>query len=39
MSTPLRERYPLFDDAADLRRRVDPDGVFLNDHLRQLFGE
>lgn len=35
----LRERYPLFDEAANLRRRVDPDGVFLNDHLRQLFGE
>ncbi len=33
----LRERYPLFDEVADLRRRVDPDGVFLNDHLRELF--
>lgn len=33
----LRERYPLFDDVAELRRRVDPDGVFLNDHLRGLF--
>lgn len=33
----LRERYPLFDDVAELRRRVDPDGVFLNDHLRDLF--
>lgn len=33
----LRERYPLFDEVADLRRQVDPDGVFLNDHLRNLF--
>lgn len=35
----LRDLYPLFDDVADLRRRVDPTGVFLNDHLRDLFGE
>ncbi len=34
----LRERYPLFDDVAALRRRVDPEGVFLNEHLRELFG-
>ncbi|WP_295628850.1 D-arabinono-1,4-lactone oxidase [uncultured Corynebacterium sp.] len=34
----LRERYPLFDEVAALRREVDPDGVFLNDHLRDLFG-
>ncbi|MDY0113836.1 MAG: D-arabinono-1,4-lactone oxidase [Corynebacterium sp.] len=33
----LRERYPLFDDVAQLRRRLDPNGVFLNDHLRGLF--
>ena len=33
----LRERYPLFDDVARLRRRLDPNGVFLNDHLRGLF--
>lgn len=34
----LRERYPLFDEVAELRRSVDPEGIFLNDHLRDLFG-
>lgn len=34
----LRERYPLFDEVARLRARLDPEGVFLNDHLRGLFG-
>lgn len=34
----LRERYPLFDDVASLRTQLDPDGVFLNDHLRAVFG-
>ncbi|WP_448852397.1 D-arabinono-1,4-lactone oxidase [Corynebacterium sp. 335C] len=33
----LRERYPLFDEVADLRRRVDPEGIFLNDHLKAMF--
>lgn len=33
----LRERYPLFDEFASLRRRLDPEGLFLNDHLRGLF--
>lgn len=34
----LRGRYPLFEEVAALRREVDPTGVFLNDHLRDLFG-
>ncbi len=29
----LRELYPRFDDAAAVRRRVDPEGLFLNDYL------
>ncbi|MGB7981673.1 MAG: D-arabinono-1,4-lactone oxidase [Candidatus Nanopelagicales bacterium] len=31
--------YPRFADAAVLRRQVDPDGLFLNEHLRAVFGE
>ncbi len=34
----LRARYPRADDFVALRRELDPDGVFLNDHLRPLFG-
>jgi FAD/FMN-containing dehydrogenase len=33
----LRARYPQADDFIAIRRRLDPDGVFLNDHLRPLF--
>lgn len=33
----LREAYPLFDEVNDLRRRVDPDGLFLNPYLANLF--
>ncbi len=33
----LHELYPRADDFIALRRRLDPDGVFLNDHLRPLF--
>jgi FAD/FMN-containing dehydrogenase len=29
--------YPRFEDFCDIRRRLDPAGVFLNDHLRNLF--
>lgn len=31
--------YPRFDQVAQLRRDVDPDGVLLNAHLRHVFGE
>lgn len=34
----LAERYPLFDEVAALRDKVDPEGLFLNPHLRSLFG-
>jgi FAD/FMN-containing dehydrogenase len=33
----LRARYPRADDFVALRRELDPNGVFLNDHLRPLF--
>ncbi|HYJ26528.1 MAG TPA: D-arabinono-1,4-lactone oxidase [Nocardioides sp.] len=33
----LRELYPRADDFIALRRELDPQGVFLNDHLRPLF--
>jgi FAD/FMN-containing dehydrogenase len=33
----LLERYPRADDFIELRRSLDPDGTFLNDHLRPLF--
>ncbi len=33
----LHERYPQAQAFIDIRRRLDPDGVFLNDHLRPLF--
>jgi FAD/FMN-containing dehydrogenase len=35
----LAELYPRFADFCALRRRLDPKGVFLNDHLRTLLGE
>lgn len=31
--------YPKWDDYRALRRRLDPNGRFLNSHLRQVFGE
>lgn len=33
----LREAYPLFDEVNELRRRVDPAGVFMNPYLSNLF--
>jgi FAD/FMN-containing dehydrogenase len=33
----LHERYPRAADFIALRRELDPEGVFLNDHLRPLF--
>jgi FAD/FMN-containing dehydrogenase len=34
----LHERYPRAADFIALRRELDPQGMFLNDHLRPLFG-
>lgn len=34
----LRGMYPEWDAFQDVRERLDPDGVFLNDHLREVFG-
>lgn len=34
----LAERYPLFDEVVALRRKLDPEGVFLNSHLESLLG-
>lgn len=34
-----RALYPRWDDFQTLRRAMDPDGRFLNAHLRRLFGE
>lgn len=33
----LEKIYPRYDAFKKLRREIDPDGVFLNDHLRTLF--
>jgi FAD/FMN-containing dehydrogenase len=33
----LERIYPRYDAFKTLRREIDPDGVFLNDHLRSLF--
>ncbi len=33
----VHELYPRADDFIAIRRRLDPEGVFLNDHLRPLF--
>ncbi|MBB6635183.1 D-arabinono-1,4-lactone oxidase [Cohnella thailandensis] len=33
----LRERYPRWTDFLDLRSRMDPAGLFLNEHLKKLF--
>ncbi|GAA1451228.1 D-arabinono-1,4-lactone oxidase [Nesterenkonia lacusekhoensis] len=35
----LRMLYPEWADFQALRRDLDPDGIFLNDYLRELFGE
>ncbi|HEX6886490.1 MAG TPA: D-arabinono-1,4-lactone oxidase [Candidatus Nanopelagicales bacterium] len=35
----LDRRYPRFADAARVRREVDPRVLFLNEHLREVFGE
>jgi FAD/FMN-containing dehydrogenase len=35
----LRELYPRWDEFHALRRELDPRGRFLNDHLRELFGD
>ena len=32
------ELYPEFERFRELRREMDPDGLFLNDHLRDVFG-
>jgi FAD-linked oxidoreductase len=34
----LRTRYPRFDDFAELRAELDPDGRFLNPYLRRVLG-
>ena len=33
----LSDRFPRYDDFKRLRREMDPEGTFLNDHLRPLF--
>jgi len=37
-STELRPLYPQWDNFLDVRNELDPQGVFLNDHLKQVFG-
>jgi FAD/FMN-containing dehydrogenase len=32
----LQEVYPRYDDFVALRRKMDPDGLFLNEHLRNM---
>lgn len=34
----LRDMYPEWDRFHDVRRRLDPDGMFLNEHLTRIFG-
>lgn len=34
----VRSLYPRLEDFQDVRRKFDPDGLFLNTHLAQLFG-
>ncbi len=34
----LAELYPDFDDFREVRREMDPGGLFLNDHLREVLG-
>jgi FAD/FMN-containing dehydrogenase len=35
----LADLYPRWSDFHRLRRELDPKGIFMNDYLRQLFGE
>lgn len=35
----LAELYPEWDKFRRIRRRMDPEGVFMNDHLREILGE
>ena len=35
----LRPLYPRWDDFQAVRRRLDPDGLFLNPYLRKIFSE
>ena len=35
----LRPMYPRWDTFQQIRRQLDPDGVFLNPYLRELLGE
>lgn len=35
----LAELYPEWEHFGRIRRRMDPEGVFMNDYLRELFGE
>jgi FAD/FMN-containing dehydrogenase len=37
-SADLRELYPMWERFLEVRRRMDPEGRFLNAHLRELFG-
>jgi FAD-linked oxidoreductase len=37
-ATELRALYPQWDDFHRLRRAMDPQGIFLNPHLREVFG-
>ena len=30
--------YPHFEDFLAVRKEFDPDGMFLNDHLKEIFG-
>jgi FAD/FMN-containing dehydrogenase len=34
----FRSAYPKFDDFLQVRAKHDPSGVFLNDHLKKVFG-
>ena len=35
----FRELYPKWDEFQEIRREFDPDGLFMNDHLRGVFGD
>ena len=35
----LSKLYPRFEDFREIRRRLDPEGRMLNNHLRKIFGE
>ena len=34
----LRPVYPKFDDFKELREKLDPKGIFVNNYLRRIFG-